>query len=149
MVSQNVPTIIEGGTFTDDRGHLHFFNSFDLSPIQRFYIIEHTDTSIVRAWQGHQYESKWFHVISGAFKIVLVKPDNWIEPSEYLIPEEYLLRGSDKKILFVPNGYASGLQAISENSKVLVYSNFTLEESLQEKVRFDRDKWYNWNRNEK
>ena len=50
--------IIKGGEFQDERGKLIYFNDFDLTIVKRFYIIEHPDTEIVRAWQGHKKRRK-------------------------------------------------------------------------------------------
>ncbi len=39
-------------------GQISHVNSFDMSEIERFYIIYQNDTSIVRAWHAHQYEKE-------------------------------------------------------------------------------------------
>ncbi|MEO5832339.1 MAG: hypothetical protein ABIR83_03080, partial [Nakamurella sp.] len=64
-----VPEIIQGGEHEDARGRLTFFNDFDMKAVRRFYVIEHPDTAIVRAWQAHKKEQKWFYVTAGSFKI--------------------------------------------------------------------------------
>ena len=53
--------LIKGEQFSDNRGSLNFFNAFDMSEIKRLYEIEPIDDHIIRAWQGHQYEKKWFY----------------------------------------------------------------------------------------
>jgi hypothetical protein len=58
--------LIRGDVHQDQRGVLRFFNDFDMSLVKRFYISENADSSIVRAWQGHQKEQKWFY-----YKVVL------------------------------------------------------------------------------
>lgn len=63
--------LIQGGVFEDNRGKFIFANDFDLTPIQRLYHIHHPDTEVVRAWQGHKVESKWFHCIKSSFDIKL------------------------------------------------------------------------------
>ena len=128
----------------DNRGTLSYFNDFNLSSVKRIYILEHPETSIVRAWQGHQHENKWFHVVSGSFKIVLVKPDNWASPSADLGCQEYHLTVENNQVLHVPGGYATGFKAIESDSKMLVFSNFSMEESMNDDFRFEKDKWYNW-----
>jgi hypothetical protein len=50
------PAIIKGGSFSDDRGILRFVNDFRFDDVKRFYLIKHTDPSVIRAWQGHQFE---------------------------------------------------------------------------------------------
>ena len=49
---------IEGGIFTDYRGHISHVNDLDMQEIKRFYIIHQKDTSIIRAWHAHQHEKK-------------------------------------------------------------------------------------------
>jgi dTDP-4-dehydrorhamnose 3,5-epimerase len=136
--------IIEGGKHEDARGKLIFFNDFDMSEVRRFYIIEHPDTQIVRAWQGHQKEEKWFYVIHGSFKIVLVKPDDWQNPSAELKTEEFVLETGNQQILYVPGGFANGFKALEPKSRIMVFSSFTVEESSKDNYRFDKSLWFQW-----
>lgn len=136
--------IISPERFVDQRGSLTFFPLWNLSQIKRSYIIEHPDTSVVRAWQGHKRENKWFIVIQGEFKILLVKPDDWTSPSAELEPIVFTIHSSEFKVLHVPGGYASGLTAIEPNSKLMVFSNFTTQESKEDDFRFDKHLWYKW-----
>lgn len=136
--------IIEPEKFTDPRGCLTFFPSWDLSKIKRTYIIEHPNTEIIRAWQGHKTENKWFFPIQGEFEILLIQPDNWADPSPDLTPTIFTISGNEFKILHVPGGYASGIRAIEPNSKLLVFSNFTTQESKEDDFRFDKHLWHKW-----
>lgn len=138
------PQIIDGNIHADYRGVLKYFNEFDLESVKRFYIAEHPDTDVVRAWQAHQKEKKWFHVIDGSFKVVLVRIDDWTTPSKKLKCEEIRLDSEKNQVLNIPGGYASGFQALSPNSKLMIFSDFTLEESLKDDFRFPKDLWYNW-----
>ena len=83
------PELIKGGEFIDHRGKISYFNNFDLTPIKRMYNLVHPDISVVRAWQGHEKEQKWFYIAKGSFEIVLIEPDNWESPSEGLVPMVY------------------------------------------------------------
>jgi dTDP-4-dehydrorhamnose 3,5-epimerase-like enzyme len=81
---------LEGGFHKDERGELSYNNNFDLSPVKRMYIIKHTDKNVVRAWQGHQQEHKFFKCIKGSFVIAWKKIDDFSKPtdnnkSEYVI----------------------------------------------------------------
>jgi dTDP-4-dehydrorhamnose 3,5-epimerase len=136
--------IIKGGEFEDARGKLIFFNDFDLTAVKRFYIIDHPDTEVVRAWQGHQREQKWFFVIEGTFKIVLVQPDNWENPSKELATEEFTLTSLEPQILYIPGNYANGFKALMPQSRIMVFSSFTVDESANDNFRFDKDLWYSW-----
>jgi dTDP-4-dehydrorhamnose 3,5-epimerase-like enzyme len=140
----NNPQLIYGSEHVDERGSLFFFNSFNLEPARRFYVIHQHETGIVRAWQGHKRERKWFYVVRGAFKIVLIKPDDWEKPSADLAFEEFIIHESDIQVLHIPAGFASGFVAIEPNSKLMIFSNFSLEESVQDDFRFDKGMWYKW-----
>ncbi len=106
--------------------------------------IRNTDT--VRAWQGHRKEEKWFYVVEGAFKIVLVEPDNWENPSNELTTEEFVLKSSRNQVLHVPGNFANGFRALEPESKIMVFSSFTVDESLNDDYRFDKNNWYDWNK---
>src|SRR5665213_2133239 len=138
--------IIQGENFEDSRGKLIFFNDFEMKEVKRFYLIEHPETSTVRAWQGHQKEQKWFYVIEGTFKIVLVQPDNWENPSKHLNTEEFILTSLGSQILHVPGNFVNGFQALEPKSKIIVFSSFTVEESINDDYRFDKNLWYDWNK---
>jgi dTDP-4-dehydrorhamnose 3,5-epimerase-like enzyme len=127
MMITGIPELIYGSEHIDKRGSLLFFNALNLESSKRFYIIQQSEAGLVRAWQGHRKEQKWFYVVEGAFKIVLT-----------------IIHGKDIKVLHVPGGFASGFVAINPNSKLMVFSDFQLEESLQDDFRFDKDMWYKW-----
>jgi dTDP-4-dehydrorhamnose 3,5-epimerase-like enzyme len=135
---------IQGGIHSDQRGTLKYFNNFDLQPIKRFYISEQPDIQIIKAWQAHQKERKWFYAIDGSFKIVLVKPDNWENPAKDLAYQEFILAASENEVLSIPAGFASGFQALVPHSRLMIFSDFTLEQSLADDFRFEKDMWYNW-----
>lgn len=142
----NEPYIIKGGRHSDERGTIAFVNDFHFEGVKRFYIINQPDTSVVRAWQGHRYESKYFYCMQGAFLINLVKVDNWLNPSNELPVQSFELSAENSEILYVPPGCANGFKALSENSQLLVLSDKTMEESANDDLRFDRNLWFNWNR---
>jgi len=138
------PTLFSGRQHTDARGKISFINDCNLTRVKRFYIIEPADTEVVRAWQAHQHEEKWFYVMEGSFKILLVKPNDWKNPSPHLPFEEYILPASQTQILYAPGGYANGFQALESKSKIMVFSSFTAEESMKDDFRFDKSLWYKW-----
>lgn len=139
------PLIIHGGTFSDERGSMRFVNDFHLEDVRRFYFIKHTDTSIIRAWQGHQFEKKYFYPISGSFVVAWVKIDNFNKPSKNLISEYHILSAENSEIISIPKGYANGLKALEDNSEIMVFSDMDLEKSVNEKIRFPADWWLDWN----
>ncbi len=139
------PSVIAGGEFSDARGKISYVNDFLLERVKRFYIIEHPSTEVVRAWQAHKYEEKWFYVIEGSFVVSWVKIDNWETPSADLKSEYRNLTSSKSEILHIPGGFANGFKALNPSSKLLIFSNFTTEESSGDIFRYDSRLWFNWN----
>ena len=138
------PYLIEAKTFSDHRGEIIFANDFDMSPIKRFYNIIQNDIDIIRAWQGHQVESKYFFVEKGSFVISWVLIDNWENPSTNLKPEYTILNSEDPKILIIPPGFANGIKALQPNSILKIFSNLSLKESENDRWTFDSSLWVNW-----
>ena len=135
------PFIISGGKYQDSRGSISFVNDFKFEEVKRFYIIEHQDTSVIRAWQGHKAEKKYFYVVKGSFEIKAIKPDNWENPSKDLVAETFRLNENESNILCLPQGFINGFKALEENSKLMVFSNMENEESGNDLIRFPSDYW--------
>ncbi len=136
--------VIQGGSHADERGKIIYFNALDLAPVKRFYNISHQNCQIIRAWQGHKQESKWFHVVKGKFKIVTIKPDDWTNPSLTLVPTVTILDDKNAQVLYLPGGFASGIQALESDSILTVFSDFSTVDSKTDDFRFDQNLWYNW-----
>ncbi len=133
--------LIEGGIYSDNRGKLFHVNKFDMALVKRFYAVENNIENPTRAWQAHKQESKWFFVVKGSFLIGLVLPDNWENPSQNLQVEKIILSETESKVLYIPPGYANGLKALEENSKLMVFSNFTIQEATTDNIKFDINTW--------
>ena len=138
------PSIIKGGKYADTRGTISFVNDFHFEGIQRFYVITHSDSAVVRAWQGHQFETKYFYCLNGIFLVKLLQIDDWEKPSLDLKIETYKLKNDDSKLLVIPPGYANGFKALVKGSQLLVYSDKTFEQSLKDDFRYDKNYWFNW-----
>lgn len=133
-------TTINGNSFVDKRGILSYNNGLDLSEVKRMYFIESADLSTQRAWQGHQIEKKWFVAVSGKFLIKLVKIDDFQCPSENLKVLLFELDSKTLDALMVKAGFASSIQALKINSKLLVFSNYRMEEIL-DNYKYDPSQW--------
>lgn len=140
------PKIITGNSHTDARGTLRFANEFRMDEVKRFYLVHHSDISVVRAWQAHKTEQKWFYVLEGAFKVVLVLPDNWEAPSEKLPVTEFDLDASDNKVLHIPSGFVNGFKALCPDSKMIIYTDSYIEDAPKDDLRFPPHYWYDWNK---
>jgi dTDP-4-dehydrorhamnose 3,5-epimerase-like enzyme len=132
------PVIIKGGQFSDARGTLTYNNDFDASVVKRIYTIQNSDLNFIRGWQGHKIEQRWFSAMQGTFHIRLIKVDDWDNPSKSLEPYSFFLDAKELDILHVPSGYISSIQAISENSKLLVMADYLVGE-VKDEFRFDKD----------
>ena len=136
--------IIEGGIFTDYRGQISHVNDLDMSEIARFYMIHHSDTSVIRAWHGHQTEKKWFYAVKGSFTTAFVKIDDWEHPSPDLMPEVFHLTANESRMLCIPEGYANGIKAEEPDSILMVFSNKILSEAVKDSWRYDPHLWMKW-----
>lgn len=133
--------IFQGDIFSDSRGKVRFVNDFKFEGINRFYTIEHSDTDVIRAWQGHKRETKYFYVSQGSFRIKWIEIDNWERPGKELKIEEFCLANTKSEILIIPPGCVNGFQALEPNSVLTVFSDFSLEESKIDDFRFPFDYW--------
>lgn len=136
--------LLDGGIFTDQRGQISYANDLDMSEVARFYVIHHSDTSVIRAWHAHQHEKKWFYVVRGSFMGAFVKIDDWEHPSLDLKPEVFHLSAQKSQVLCVPEGYANGFQAEEPDSILLVFSNKILSEAVHDSWRYDPHWWMVW-----
>lgn len=135
------PFFITGGTFTDSRGSISYVNEFRVEEFCRFYIIEHSDTDVIRAWQGHRSEIKAFYVVRGAFMVNVVSTEDLSDPDPFARVMAYRLSESESRILIVPEGNANGFCALTPGSKMVVFSNLKLDESNKDIVRIPAAFW--------
>lgn len=133
-----LPHLIKGNSFIDERGTLQFNNDFNALGIKRLYTIQNRDTSFIRGWQGHKIEQRWFLVLQGSFKIILVAIDDWVSPSLNLDQHHFILNSQNMDVLHVPSGYVSSIQGLEPFSKLLLMSDYLLGE-INDEYRFDLD----------
>jgi dTDP-4-dehydrorhamnose 3,5-epimerase-like enzyme len=137
-------TFLEGGLATDNRGSVSFVNEFPFTQFKRFYTIKNHAPGFVRAWHGHQHESKAYFITSGVVVVGAVKVDDWTNPSPDLPVHTQVMSAEKPGILFIPGGHANGFMSLTEDAQVLLFSNFSLEESLEDDIRFDPRFWNPW-----
>jgi dTDP-4-dehydrorhamnose 3,5-epimerase-like enzyme len=133
-----MPEKINGSTFIDDRGKMTFNNNCSIEGFKRTYIIT-GHSGMIRAFHGHRKESKIMQCVRGRMRIVLVNMDD--ENDKYTF---YLTDNGD--CIKVPAGYYNGLQHLTSESELLVYSDSTTEESKGDDYRlgwdfFGEDVW--------
>jgi dTDP-4-dehydrorhamnose 3,5-epimerase-like enzyme len=122
--------LIEGDIFHDSRGELRFVNGFDMQPVRRIYCIRPAQ-GIVRAWQGHRVETKWFHVVQGSFLI------KWVSMDDTKLVKCQVLNTDRMQVLEIPPGYYNGLEALKPDSLLMVFSDSLLEDSKADDFRLD------------
>ena len=134
-----------GGISIDDRGELTYFNSVNLKKIKRFYVMNNHENKFIRAWHAHKKESKIISVLSGAALICAVKIDNWKYPNKNSKIYRKVLSEKNPQMIQIPKGYANGTMTLSKNTKLIFFSDSTLEESIDDDYRFPFDYWDPWN----
>ncbi len=133
--------IIEGGVYSDERGMVRFVNEFDMSQVKRMYHIIHADEDLIRGWQGHLKESKWFCCVRGSWCINVISFQNGTISTKEAIRQEFSLDSNESKILYVPGGNITGFKALEKHSGIIVYSDMSVRESKEDDYRFDLLKW--------
>ena len=138
------PKLIKGGRVFDNRGSLTFNNDLNFNEIKRFYIVHNFSANFIRAWHGHLSESKVIKCIKGTFQVSAVKLDDVNKPNKNNEVKNFFLNENDQDYLFIPPGYANGSMSLETNSKLLIFSNSKLEDSIKDDYRFDYDYWNPW-----
>jgi dTDP-4-dehydrorhamnose 3,5-epimerase len=83
---------------------------------------------VIRAWQGHKKETKWFFAAKGSFLVKTVE-------METRFKKEYTLTDTESKVLEIPGGNYNGFEALEEGSVLMVFSDFNLEASKADDFR--------------
>lgn len=135
------PKIIQGGFAIDERGKVTFCNDFNFRNVKRFYLLENSSTDIIRAFHGHLKEEKYMFVVLGTALVCVVKLDDIKKPSKENKVYRFILSEKSPSILHVPAGFANGLRFLEKNTKIIVFSTSTLEESKKDDYRFSYDFW--------
>jgi hypothetical protein len=133
-----VPQLIKGESHEDFRGGLIYNNDFEASAIKRIYVIKNKNIAIIRAWQGHKIEQRWFSAMKGSFKIELIAIADWSQPNKKSERLEFVLRAKKLDVLHIPAGYVSSIQSLEEGSKLLVMADYLMGE-LEDEYRYEVD----------
>jgi dTDP-4-dehydrorhamnose 3,5-epimerase-like enzyme len=143
-MSKPKPELIVAGTSTDDRGRVYFANDFDLSQCRRMYIVENFAIGTVRAWHAHRHERKWVMAVTGAALACCVAIDEWQSPSPDAAVHRFTLDAEHPAVLAVPAGYANGAMGLVAGTKLMYFSDASLEQSLEDDVRYPARYWDPW-----
>jgi len=133
--------IINGGFHIDERGKISFFNDLSLEKIKRFYMVENSSINIIRAFQGHLKEAKYIYPITGSVMVIAVYIDDIKSHSKNNKINKYILSSNEQKILYIPPKYANGFRSLESNTKIIVFSTCSLDESIKDDYRFPYNYW--------
>ncbi len=139
-----VPHLIEGDVFVDDRGTVSFVNDFSLDPARRFYMVENHSAGFVRAWHYHAKETKYVLAVAGSAIVAAVHVTNVEEPDSDSEIYRFVLSAKKPSILLIPPEYAHGTKNLTDDTRIMFFSNATLEESSADDIRYDAEMWNPW-----
>lgn len=141
--SNNKPKLIKVDFATDNRGKVTFCNGFNFAEkkIRRFYLLENATTDTIRAFHGHLYESKYLLVISGKALVCAAQFNPTKKPDREKDIHLFILSEKDPHILYIPKGFANGNRFLEKNTKVMVFSDVSLDESKKDDYRLPFDYW--------
>jgi len=135
--------LLEGKKHQDERGIITFNNDFDASQIKRIYTIENSSTDYIRGWQGHKIEQRWFACMKGSFEISVIKVDDFENPSTDVVIQKYQLDDKTLSYLHIPAGNITAIQALQNQSKLLILSDFmfgTVNDEYRYKLNYFKQK---------
>ncbi len=106
-----------------------------MTKVVRMYCIE-PKLGVIRAWQGHKKETKWFYAARGSFLVKTLHMDT----SE---KKQYHLNDTVIKVLEIQGGHYNGFEALEEGSVLMVFSDVDLDSSKADDFReyLDKLKW--------
>lgn len=139
-----LPRLIEGGLAVDDRGQVAFVNDFNFGDVKRFYMVTNHSSGFVRAWHAHRFEAKYVLVVQGAAIVGAVAIDDWDNPSKDSQVHRYVLSAKKPSVLYIPAGYANGFMSLTEDAQLIFFSIRTMEESMNDDIRYDARYWDIW-----
>ncbi len=141
---ESSPRIMTGGVAVDDRGAVGFVNDFAFEGVRRFYTVTNHRAGFVRAWHAHRHEAKYVTVVQGAAVVAAVAVDDWEYPSRDAVVFRTVLSAAKPGVVYIPQGYANGFMSLTGDAKLMYFSCSSLEESLNDDIRFEARYWNPW-----
>ncbi len=125
---------------TDDRGYLVQIFNADLD-IKRVYVVGNFSRGTIRGFHGHMKEWKYFFVVKGSVKFVIIphKVSEGVKEPDKLKGKMQAFVLSDRKpaVLAVPPENYNGWVSLEEGTLLMGMSDKTLEESVKDDYRVD------------
>lgn len=136
------PRTVEFSKHYDDRDLFENFEVSDIPfPVKRIYHCYNFKKGMVRGFHYHERENKVIFCIQGAVKIVLIQGLKTLKDLDMIdvgITPTILTEHKPEGIL-IPSGYANAWMSLTDNASILVFSNSTTEESLNDDWRIPPD----------
>jgi len=140
------PHLYKGEISVDDRGELGYINHLDLTKIKRFYTVKNHTIEVIRAWHGHLKEEKYIMPLSGAALVAFVamKPSRTADNGYILYPTSpnkdygtFALNSTVPQVLYIPAGFAHGIKFLTPDTRLMIWSTASIEESKNDDYRFN------------
>ena len=138
------PQKILGGRFVDDRGFLKALIFPEGFTPKRLYSVNNWRSNFIRAWHGHQFESKLIYMSKGAGIVAAVHMSDPTKPDKSAAVCRFAIDSESHAAIFIPAGYANGLMPLTSDAEFTVISSASLEESKADDYRFPFDYWKAW-----
>lgn len=144
-MEENKADLIKGGIAVDDRGCLRFVNDFNFNGVKRFYQVENFKRGFIRAWHGHQNESKFVWVPRGSALVGIIPLH--AKPNDMSNVQKYVLSDKTPSILKIPAGNYNGFMTLEVDTRIIFFSTVTLTETMDDDIRQPYDTWDIWSEN--
>lgn len=141
MTKREIPKLIKGDVAQDERGSVSFINGFTFPKVKRFYIVKNKTQKTNRGWHGHLKESKFVFVPHGSAVIKAVRLDHPKHPNKRNKVYSFVLSQDKPQVLYIPKGYANGMQTLDRDTQVIFFSTATVEDSQKDDFRFPFNYW--------
>jgi len=126
------PEVFDVSMHQDDRGFVYCVRDNLLEDmIQRTYIVENHSKGMVRAWHGHRRGDTYMHVLRGTVKLAAMNMNNDDDIVTAVLTER------KPQLFYIPTGFYNGAVSLTDNTKILVYSTLTFEQSKKDDHRLD------------
>jgi dTDP-4-dehydrorhamnose 3,5-epimerase-like enzyme len=127
--------ILDLKSFIDDRGELVQLFDQDFK-IVRAYVVGNFDKNTVRGFHKNLEEWKYFYVVKGSVKFVIVENENNIKT--------IILSVKKPQLLIIPPNLWNGWKALEDDSLLLGFSNRVMTNHKDERLdpyAFGKDIW--------
>lgn len=143
MAEHPGPYLLDVAVSTDDRGcFIPFSNAIAVDLLKagtpapkRAYAVYNYGIGTIRGFHFHEKEWKYFFIVNGAAKFVVLDPDH---PDDRHV---FVLSARNPGVVVVPPLFANGWMSLESQTILLCLSSATQEESIADDKRYDPFTW--------